>query len=118
MQIPDLCLQPMENKRSRLERGFSQGVGWGLRLRRCVYTCKKLVEARAYLRHSVDHLGTILYTRGQQLVDRLLSKTQYLAVQVLPESRWYFLAVLLMGHHAVMQITESTLRRHREASVV
>ena len=27
VQIPDLCLQPMENKRSRLERGFSQGRG-------------------------------------------------------------------------------------------
>ena len=56
VQIPDLCLQPMEIKRSRLQRGISQGVGWGLRLRRCVYTCKELVATPAYLRHSVNHL--------------------------------------------------------------
>ena len=46
----------MEIKRSRLQRGISQGVGWGLRLRRCVYTCKELVATPAYLRHSVNHL--------------------------------------------------------------
>ena len=46
----------MEIKRSRLQRGISQGVGWGLRLRRCVYTCKELVATPAYLKHSVNHL--------------------------------------------------------------
>ena len=56
MQIPDLCLQPMEIKRSRLQCGISQGVGWGLRLRRCVYTCKEMVATPAYLKHSVNHL--------------------------------------------------------------